>query len=129
MFKIFKLLSTLFFSIPAYSEIETDLTNALNGTEITYTYSEGMSFNVKFEEAGISYRNLAGSKPEKWWGPFPYKAVETENGEYLAAWFEEGYGDYITLLINFDTKTLFGSGTMPGKRFHFEKAEITNIKR
>lgn len=48
------------------------LTRELNGTDITYEYTNGRSYNVKFEESGISYHYPTGSKPEKWWGPFPY---------------------------------------------------------
>lgn len=32
---------------------------------------------IQFEQAGVSYRSLSGSKPEKWWGAFRYKAFES----------------------------------------------------
>jgi len=104
-------------------------TRKLNGTNITYNYTSGRSYNVKFEEAGISYRYLSGSKPEKWWGPFPYKAFEVENNVYYAAWFEEGYGDYVTLLINFNNNLLYGSAILSGKTVHFHGAKIIKLSR
>ena len=105
------------------------LTRDLNGTNITYHYTSGRSYNVKFEEAGVSYRYLSGSKPEKWWGPFPYQAFEVEKNVYLAAWFEEGYGDYVTLLINFNNNLLYGSAILSGSTVHFHGARIAKVKR
>lgn len=45
----------------------------LNSTNITYNYTSGHSYNVKFEEQGVTYRYLKGSKPEKLWGLFLIK--------------------------------------------------------
>jgi len=104
-------------------------TRDLNGTDITYDYTSGKSYNVKFEEAGVSYRYLTGSKPEKWWGPFPYQAFQIEKNEYLASWFEEGYGDYVTLLINFNNNLLYGSAILSGKQVHFHGAKLVKVKR
>jgi len=104
-------------------------TRDLNGTDITYDYTSGRSYNVKFEEAGVSYRYLTGSKPEKWWGPFPYQAFQIEKNEYLASWFEEGYGDYVTLLINFNNNLLYGSAILSGKKVHFHGAKIVKVNR
>lgn len=89
-------------STPLLADELSPLTRELNGVNITYDYTNGRSYAVKFEEAGASYRYLSGSKPEKWWGPFPYKAFEIEKDVYMAGWFEEGYGDYVTILINFN---------------------------
>ena len=102
---------------------------ALNNTDITYNYTSGRSYNVKFEEAGVSYRYLTGSKPEVWWGPFPYKAFEVEDNVYLASWFEKGYGDYVTLLINFNSNILYGSAVLAGETVHFHGAELVDVKR
>lgn len=84
---------------------------------------------MKFEEAGISYRYLSGSKPEKWWDPFPYKAFEVEKNIYYASWFEEGYGDYVTLLVNFNNNLLYGSAILSGKTVHFHGAKIIKKSR
>jgi phenolic acid decarboxylase len=104
-------------------------TQKLNGTDITYNYTSGRSYNVKFEEVGLSYRYLTGSKPDKWWGPFPYQAFEVENNVYLSSWFEKGYGDYVTLLINFNKNLLYGSAILSGKTVHFHGAKIVKINR
>lgn len=104
-------------------------TRKLNGTEITYQYTSGRSYNVKFEEAGISYRYLTGSKPETWWGPFPYKAFEVDNNVFLTAWFEEEYGDYVTLLINFNNNLIYGSAIIAGETVHFYGAQLIKSNR
>lgn len=104
-------------------------TSALNNTDITYNYTSGRSYNVKFEKAGVSYRYLTGSKPEKWWGPFPYQAFEVESNVYYASWFEEDYGDYVTLLINFNNNLLYGSAILSGKTVHFHGANIVKVNR
>jgi len=104
-------------------------TRQLNGTNITYHYTSGRSYNVKFEEDGISYRYLTGTKPKKWWGPFPYKAFNLANNIYLASWFEQGYGDYVTLYLDFNNNSLYGSAILSGKDVHFHGAKIIKSNR
>lgn len=113
----------------AVSAKESEITQELNGTSITYEYTSGRSYNVKFEEAGISYRYLTGSKPNTWWGPFPYQAFKIEEQLFFASWFEKGYGDYVTLLINFEEKQLYGSAIIRGEEVHFHSAKIVKIKK
>lgn len=70
---------------------------------------------------------LTGSKPGKWWGSFPYQAFEVDNNVFLTSWFEEGYGDYVTLLINFNNNLLYGSAILSGKTVHFHGAKIVKV--
>jgi hypothetical protein len=73
---------------------------------------------------------LSGDAPEKWWGPFPYRAFRTKNGEYFLGWYEKGYGDQITQLVNLETKTLYGSGIIVRTDRtieHFQSAKIEKI--
>ena len=118
----------IFTTVLEASEISLP-TRKLNGTNITYEYTSGRSYDVKFEEEGVSYRYLSGSKPEKWWGPFPYQAFQVESNVYFASWFEEGYGDYVTLLINFNNRLLYGSAILSGKTAHFHGAKIVKTNR
>lgn len=104
-------------------------TRSLNHTNITYHYTNKLSFNVKFAEAGVSYRFLTGPQPEKWWGPFPYKAFEVENNIYFTSWLEKETGDYVTLLINFNNKLVYGSAIISGKKVHFKGAKMVSINR
>jgi len=104
-------------------------TRALNGTDITYHYSSGRAYHVKFEPTGISYQYLTGTKPDKWWGPFPYEAFEVEPQVFLASWFEAGYGDHVTLLINLKTNLLYGSALIGKDELHFHGATIVKVHR
>ena len=125
----FLVLVITFFAVFVQAEELSLPTRELNGTNITYNYTSGRSYNVKFEKDGVSYRYLTGSKPEKWWGTFPYQAFEVEKDVYFVSWFEKGYGDYVTLLINFKNKLLYGSAILSGKKVHFHGAKIAKSKR
>jgi len=122
-------LAAVIMAVPIQAAQLAAPTQKLNNTQITYKYTSGRSYNVKFTEAGISYRYLSGSKPEKWWGPFPYKAFEIEDKVFFASWFEQGYGDYVTLLINFNNNLLYGSAILEGKNVHFHGAKINSVKK
>ena len=103
-------------------------TRSLDGVNITYDYTSGRSYHVKFTKEEISYQYLTGSKPDKWWGPFPYTAFEVQPNVFLASWFEEGYGDYVTLLINFDNNLLYGSAIISGEQVHFHGAKVIKVQ-
>ena len=117
----------LFSSGVVFADVDSKESQALNGTEITYLYSSGRSYHVKFAKEGLSYRYLTGSKPNSWWGPFPYQAMEVKEQLYFASWFEKGYGDYVTLLINLTEKELHGSAIIRGEEVHFHRADIIKI--
>jgi len=46
---------------------------------------------------------------------------------FLALWFEKAYGDYVTLLVNFNNKLLYGSAILPGKTVYFHGAKIIKV--
>jgi len=124
--------SLIFIVFAQFGFAQNIFTDELDGTVMTYKYSGNNAYNVKLVDGNLSYRFLSGSKPEAWWGPFPYEAVKTENGEYMLAWYEESYGDYVTLLINIEGKYLYGSAIIVGKngtKTHFQKAQISKINR
>lgn len=102
--------------------------NELIGVETTYKYSGGNKYTVKFEDEGLSYQYRSGKSPEKWWGKFKYNHMLTENNEHLVSWFETDYGDYVTLLLNFESNVLYGSAIIKGKIVHFQKGKIESVK-
>jgi hypothetical protein len=128
--KLLRLIALIFLalSFTSMADALVSETKSLDGVNITYDYTSGRSYHVKFEKQGISYRYLTGSKPAKWWGPFPYKAFEVQSNLFMTSWFEEGYGDYVTLLINFDNKLLYGSAIISGEEVHFHGAKIVKIQ-
>ncbi len=114
-------------SVHVYAD-SSETTQDLNGTVITYLYTSGRSYNVKFEDDVVSYRYLTGTKPDVWWGPFPYQAIKVEKNLYFASWFEEAYGDYVTLLINFNENILHGSALISGNEVHLHSAELVKVE-
>ena len=126
-----KLLLLLFLFVFPVFLIAKDkpFTSDLDGLEITYTYSEGGSYNLKYTSKGVMYRYLSGDAPDEWWGPFPYKAFRTQNGEYFLGWYEKGYGDYITQLVNLKTMTLYGSGLIVKRDRTIEHFQIAKIEK
>ena len=122
------LLTVIFALAISWGYSQENYTHELDGAEMTYAYTGGNSYNLKFENGTISYRYLTGSRPELWWGPFGYKAFKTENGEYFLSWFETGYGDIVTQLLNPKKMTLSGSALIvkgEKKIFHFQTAKIS----
>lgn len=112
-------------------ESKTEVPDRLIGIEMQYVYQneKKLEFALKFTTEGVMYQYKNGSKPDKWWGPYMHNYVETESGEHLVSWFEAHRGDYITLLINFEKKMLYGSGILyPAQRVHFHKADIIRLE-
>ncbi len=114
------------------SAAEEKLTRELDGVEITYSYADGSTYNVKYTLQGVKYRFVSGEAPNEWWGPFPYKAYKTKNGEYFLGWYEKEFGDQITHLVDLEGKTLYGSDIIVKKNKvieHFQSAKIDKIIR
>ena len=124
---IFGLLSLGLFGCNNTPNLNTTMPENLVGTSLQYKYSGGNAYHVKLEEDGLSYQYKTGSKPNKWWGKFKYNHAVTDKGEHLVSWHEPGFGDYITLLIDFENKSLYGSGIIASKTVHFQKAELSEI--
>lgn len=98
----------------------------MQGKNIVYRYGNGHSYNLKCEGAGLSYRDLSGSEPDIWLGPFQYNSTEIESGVYFLAWHEESRGDYVTLLINFNKGQINSSAIVANKDTYFTHAHIVN---
>lgn len=116
-------------SIITACQSEQVIPEKLIGIHMNYTYENDVEFAVKFTKEGMYYQYKNGGAPDKWWGPFKYNHLITEQGEHYAAWYEPGYGDYVTLLINFEDKVLYGSALL-GKtqKTLFHKAIIHSVK-
>ncbi|MBY0372059.1 phenolic acid decarboxylase [bacterium] len=117
--------------VSSMGQASEGLTAELNGKQLTYRYDNGGHYQIRYAEDGVRYRFLSGKAGDKWWGPFPYKAFKTTNGEYFLGWYEKGFGDQITQLVNLQNKTLYGSGIIVKKSGvveHFERAQIEKIE-
>ncbi|MFD1553001.1 hypothetical protein DNU06_11785 [Putridiphycobacter roseus] len=108
---------------------KVDAPERLEGVEMQYTYEHGVEFAIRYTAEGVYYQYKKGKSPDKWWGPFPYEYLVTDKGEHFLSWFEDGYGDHVTQLINLEDRTLYGSAII-GERHNvlFHKANISRIK-
>jgi phenolic acid decarboxylase len=126
---IFALILTACTQTQTKEDINLSFPDKLVGVETIYTYSGGNAYAVKFEEDGLSYQFRSGAAPEKWWGKFDYNHMLTAKNEHFVSWFEPSYGDYVTLLINFETNTIYGSAIIKGKTVHFQQGKIEQTTR
>ena len=101
----------------------------LEGIEMQYQYENGVEFAIRYTSEGVYYQYKKGKSPDKWWGPFEYEYLKTDKGEHFLSWFESGYGDHVTQLINLEDKTLYGSAII-GARHNvlFHRATISRLE-
>lgn len=105
---------------------KTQLSDKLNGTTLTYTYSGGWKFTTKYSADGVSYTMHNYNTP--WTKNYPYKAIEVSEGVYFTSWFDDRRNDYVTHLIDLNTHRLYGSVLLAKEKIHFEQAIIDEIK-
>jgi len=110
----------------AEEQIETKLTDKLNGTTLTYTYSGGWKFTISYSAEGVSYTLHNYNTP--WSDRYPFKAIEVSKGVYFTSWFDTTRNDYVTQLIDLNTQRLYGSVLLAKEKIHFEQAAISDIK-
>jgi len=103
-----------------------ELSDGLNGTTITYTYTGGWKFTAKYTEDGVSYR--MHNYNTDWTKPYPYKAFLIDKNVYFTSWYDTGRDEYVTHLIDLNKKRLHGSVLLGKEKVHFESAEINEIK-
>jgi phenolic acid decarboxylase len=127
LYKLSLMLMIVLFLTSCEDNKYEDLPEKLVGLNIQYKYDNDREYKVKLEKEGLSYRYVSGSKPEKWWGPFPYHHAVFDEEYQVLAWHEVGYDDYITLMIDLEDQKLFGSGIIAGKEVHFQPAKIKSL--
>lgn len=103
-----------------------ELSDGLNGTTITYTYTGGWKFTAKYTEDGISYR--MHNYNTDWTEPYPYKAFLVDKNVYFTSWYDTQRDDYVTHLIDLNKKRLYGSVLLGKEKVHFESAVINDIQ-
>jgi len=54
--------------------------------------------------------------------------IEINYGVYFTSWFDAGRNDFVTQLIDLNTKRLYGSVLLAKEKVHFEQAIISEIK-
>mgnify|MGYP000513022229 CR=1 FL=1 len=105
-----------------------EMPERLVGVEMNFQYEEGNQYTAKFEAQGMSYKfHKNGKNPKNWNGPFEYNHLITNMDQHLVSWHEADKGDYVTLLINFESMTLYGSAILKSSHVHFQEGEIHKV--
>ncbi len=105
----------------AYDE-KNELTKALAGRTYEYTYTSGMSVRLNFTEDKANWEITAG--PAKGMSESDdYLARIVDDGIYFVQWNEPEAKITVTVLINEQTKKVYGSVVSPGE-LEFDVADI-----
>ncbi len=95
------------------------------GNSYIYTYTSGMKGQVSFTEKKANWEILEG--PAKGFkGYDDYDIKEVDNGMYFVRWHEPKNGITVTVLINEQTKKVYGSVVSP-EGLEFDDAEINEM--
>ncbi|QIZ76148.1 MoaF N-terminal domain-containing protein [Ferrimonas lipolytica] len=124
MKNIFAYSLLLSLSTLAQADNSNFLTAELAGEVITYEYSEGHTYSLKFTAEKLSYRNH--DKHIEWQGSYPYQATRTDYGQYLIAWYEQDNNDFVTVLIDPTKNIIHGSALFGGEHTFFHKGKLIN---
>lgn len=118
---------SLFFSISYGQKLQSHI---LDGTEIEYTYPDEGTVVVTFYEGLVKFNWIAGPSSGEKGGGHAYRARKVSDDEYFVNWYELDTHDFITLLINFETKKVYGSALLAkDESVIFDEAKIRRVKR
>ncbi|MFA6676369.1 MAG: hypothetical protein WCS34_02110 [Bacteroidales bacterium] len=81
----------------------------LDGYMFNYTYQNGKSLHMEFNNGKARYRWLNGPRKGKGNQDITYRCRKIGNDLYLLNWNETGLKDYLTLVLNFKDSTVFSS--------------------
>ncbi len=118
---------SFFFSISLSPKIQSHI---LDGTEIEYTYPDEGAVVVTFYEGLVKFNWIAGPASGEKGGGHAYRARKISDDEYFVNWHELDTHDFVTLLINFKTKKVYGSALLAkDESVIFDEAKIQRFKR
>lgn len=88
----------------------------LNGITLHYKYTEpGWEFELSFYDNKLLYYRLLPGRDrpaEPTNKDLPYHAKRIGKNMYMVNWHETNIKDFVTLVINFETSTVYGSGLL-----------------
>ena len=103
-------------------QVTKALTKKLDGKTVTYRYSSGRKYQLRFYDDRLTFKQPDNPKaPTLTLG---YYAQEMDNNVYLVHWLAPGYTGHVALVIDLNKKQLFGSALMPGQYQLFDSAII-----
>lgn len=95
------------------------------GNKYVYTYTSGMKGQVSFTESKANWEILEG--PAKGFkGSDNYEVKEVDNGIYFVKWHEPENKITVTVLINEQSKKVYGSVVSPNN-LEFDEAIMNEM--
>jgi len=80
-----------------------DLSKALNGTQLEYTYAEMGTVVVRFVNDRISFEWIDGLLKGQAGNDFPYHARKVGDQQYFLNWHEPEERGFVTLFVDLKT--------------------------
>jgi phenolic acid decarboxylase len=105
----------------------------LDGKIIDYTYDGGWRFRVRFYDGMAAYDFLGeeGEDVSNSNEDIPYQSRLIGKGRYHVAWHESNIGDFVSLIIDENEKTIYSAALLgygaSDSVFHFEHGVINGI--
>jgi len=105
----------------------------LNGKTLVFEYTNGWGFSLSFYDNMLKYqfrRNLTdpesvGSRNQD----IPYRSRKVGDNMYQIMWHESDIKDVVTMLINFNTDTLYAAGLLGYDEEAYEVFEAAIIQQ
>ena len=106
---------------------------ALDGTELEYTYTDGGSVILGFYDGLIRYRWIAGPNEGVTGEGFDYDAKMIGDDRYMVVWGSAEARNFLTMVIDLEQHSLFTSGLMgygtEEESVLFDEATIHRVER
>ena len=126
-------LSIVFLIVSLPSLAQNNEPQLLDGMEIEYTYTDGGAVIVTFYDGLVKFRWVAGHNQGATGEDFNYRTHKISDDIYLVNWQMPDEQNFVNLLINFETNSLYGSALMAyateQEFIIFDEAVITRIDR
>ena len=127
------LLCFILSSIPLFSYGQNTESHILDGTEIEYIYPDEGTVVVTFYDGLVKFKWITGPFSGESGRDFIYRARKVSDDEYFLNWHESDSQDFVSLLINFDTKKVYGSALLgyasEDVSIIFDEANIQRVER
>jgi hypothetical protein len=86
--------------------------HTLDGVTVEYQYQSGMAIHMELENGLLSYEWVSGPAKGGENKNLPYRTRQIDKNVYIVNWYESEGPDYITLILNFNTRVMYSSGIL-----------------
>ena len=130
---VFALVSAVTFAQSEPLDVFPERQELLNGKTLIFEYTNGWGFSLSFYDNMLRYqfrRDLnnpegVGSRNQD----VPYRSRRVGDNMYQIMWHEPDVKDVVTMLINFNTSTLYAAGLLGYDDNRFEVFEGAIIQQ